>query len=113
MDKYTIYISFIVFVKFALVCLAITHLYLKLKKKTDSELDQRIVYFKEKIEFIFIALMACLIIYLFSPRIDRSDLINRETKFVLYLFGIILLITAKWDSFFKETIYFQQFQSIV
>ena len=113
MDKYTIYISFIVFVKFALVCLAITHLYLKLKKQTDSELDQRIVYFKEKIEFIFIALMACLLIYLFSPRIDRSDLINRETKFVLYLFGFILLITAKWDSFFKETIYFQQFQSIV
>lgn len=113
MDKYTIYISFIVFVKFALVCLAITHLYLKIKKKTDSELDQRIVYFKEKIEFIFIALMACLLIYLFNPRIDRSDLINRETKIVLYLFGFILLITAKWDSFFKETIYFQQFQSIV
>jgi hypothetical protein len=113
MDKYTIYISFIVFVKFALVCLAITHLYLKLKKKTDSELDQRIVYFKEKFEFIFIALMSCLLIYLFNPRIDRSDLINRETKLVLYLFGFILLITAKWDSFFKETIYFQQFQSIV
>ena len=113
MDKYTIYISFIVFVKFALVCLAITHLYLKFKKETDSELDQRIVYFKEKIEFVFIALMACLLIYLFSPRIDRSDLIQKETKFVLYLFGFILLITAKWGDFFKETIYFQQFQYIV
>ena len=99
MDKYTIYISFIIFIKFAMVCLAITHLYLKFKKQTDSELDQKIVYFKEKTEFIFIALMACLLIYLFNPMIDMSDLINRETKFVLYLFGFILLITAKWGDF--------------
>jgi len=113
MDKYTIYINFIIFIKFGLVCLAITHLYLKLKKETDSELDQKIVYFKEKTEFIFIALMSCLLIYLFNPRVDRSSLINKETKFVLCLFGFILLITAKWDSFFKETIYFRQFQSIV
>ena len=80
-------------------CLAITHLYLKLKKQTNSELDHKIVYFKEKTEFIFIALMACLLIYLFNPMIDMSDLINRETKFVLYLFGFILLITAKWGDF--------------
>jgi hypothetical protein len=109
MDKYTIYISFIIFIKFAMVCLAITHLYLKLKKQTDSELDQKIMYFKEKIEFIFIALMACLLIYLFNPMIDMSDLINRETKFVLYLFGFILLITAKWGDFFKETIFFNKY----
>lgn len=113
MDKYTIYISFIIFIKFALVCLAITHLYLKLKKKTDTEFDKKIVYYKEKIEFIFIALMACLLIYLFNPKVDRRKLINRETKIVLCLFGFILLITAKWDAFFKETVYFQQFQYIV
>jgi hypothetical protein len=34
-----------------------------------------------------------LLIYLFNPRTDRSILIDYETKLLLFLFGIILLIT--------------------
>ena len=113
-NVYTFYIYFIVVVKILFVCLAITHLYLKLKHRTDSELDQKIIHYKEKMEFVFVALMACLLIFLFNPRPDdRAKYLTKETKLILYLFGFVLLITAKWGVFVKESLFFKRFKSII
>ena len=57
--------------------------------------------------------MAILLIYLFSPRTDRNVMIDGETKVLLYLFGIVLLITAKWADFFHEAKWFQYLQKSV
>ena len=48
-------------------------------------------------------MMSILLIYLFNPRVDRSVLIDKETKILLYLFGFILLIIAKWNLFTNYT----------
>ena len=113
-SAYNSYIGFIVFIKIAFVCLAVTHLYLKLKKRSDSELDKKIIYYKEKAEFIFVALMAGLLIFLFNPRPhDRSKFLTKETRLVLYLFGFVLLITAKWGAFVDESVYFKRLQYVV
>ena len=113
MDKYNIYITFIIIVKVAFVFLAISHIYLKVKGKENSETDKQIIFWKERLEFIFITLMAILLIYLFNPRTDKSVLIDSETKILLYLFGFILLITAKWQIFFTESKIFKYLQSSV
>ena len=113
MEKFNIYITFIIFIKVGFVILAISHLYLKLKHKEHSETDKKIIFWKERLEFIFIILMAVLLIYLFNPRNDRSILITHETKILLYLFGFILLITADWNVFFHESPFFKKFQKIV
>ena len=113
MEKFDIYIIFIIFIKVGFVILAITHLYLKLKHKEHSEIDKKIVFWKERLEFVFIILMALLLIYLFNPRNDRSILITHETKILLYLFGFILLITANWKDFFNESPTFKMLQKIV
>ena len=113
MDKLTIYIYFIIFIKVCFVILAVSHLYLKLKHKEHSETDKKIVFWKERLEFVFVILMAGLLIYLFNPRNDRSILITHETKILLYLFGFILLITADWNVFFHESPFFKKFQKIV
>jgi hypothetical protein len=113
-SAYNTYIGFIVFIKIAFVCLAVTHLYLKLKRRTDSELDKKIIYYKEKAEFIFVALMSGLLIFLFNPRPhDRSKFLTKETRFILYLFGFVLLITAKWETFIDESVYFKRLQHVV
>ena len=57
--------------------------------------------------------MAILLIYLFNPRTERIVMIDNETKLLLYLFGIVLLITAKWDDFFHEAKWFQYLQKSV
>jgi L-asparagine transporter-like permease len=97
------YITFIFLIKIGFIVLAISHLYLKIKHKENTETDKKILYWKERFEFIFIALMAVLLIYLFNPRTDRSVIIDKETKILLYLFGFILILTAKWEIFFHES----------
>ena len=113
MDYYTIYISIIFLVKIVFVILAFTHLYLEFKNKSKSDLDKQVLFWKQRIEFIFITLMSFLLIYLFNPRKNRLFMINNETKLLLYLFGIVLIITAKWETFFKTSDVFKKIQTIV
>ena len=97
------YITFIFLIKIGFIIMSITHFYLKAKGKKNSDLDKHILYWKERFEFIFITMMSILLIYLFNPRVNRTLLINKETKILLYLFGFILLITAKWNLFTNYT----------
>ena len=113
MDKYTLYIYLIFAVKIGFVIMTIYHILLKVKGKSDSDLDKKIVYWKERFEFIFILLMSILLVYLFNPRKDRATMIDGETKILLYLFGFVLLITAKWGDFFHEAKWFKYIQESI
>ena len=93
--------------------MAIAHIYLTFKGKNTSQTDKKVLYWKERFEFIFIITMSILLIYLFNPRTDRSILIDRETKILLYLFGVVLLITADWNTFVKESNWFKKLQNIL
>lgn len=68
-------------------------------------------FWKEHFEFIFIALMAILLIYKFTPAKKDPVVIDFETKVLLTAFGWILLLTANWGLFFKESPLFKRFQS--
>lgn len=103
MKNYNIYVTFIFLIKIGFILMALLHVYLKFKGKEQSALDKKILYWKERFEFIFIALMSALLIYIFNPRTNNSILIDKETKLLLFLFGFVLLITAKWDIFIKES----------
>ena len=112
MDYYTIYIYSIFLIKIIFIILASAHLYLKFKNETGSNLDKEILFWRERIEFIFILLMAFLLIYLFNPIKNKMFMINNETKLLLYLFGIVLIITAKWETFFKTSSVFKKIQYV-
>lgn len=113
MTKYDIYIMFIFLIKVGFILMALTHIYLKAKGEEKTDLDKKVLYWKERFEFIFIATMALLLIYLFNPRKTRTIQIDYETSLLLYLFGFVLIITAKWDIFFKETIFMKNLQKTV
>lgn len=107
------FIYLIFAVKICFISMSVTHIYLKVKGKSDSDLDKKVFYWKERFEFIFFLLMAILLIYLFNPRMERNVIINGETKLLLYLFGIVLLITSNWDTFFHEAEWFQYLKKSV
>jgi len=107
------YITFIIFIKVGFILLAMTHIYLKVKGQDHSELDEKILYWKERVEFIFVVGMALLLIYLFSPRRKIPIKIDNETKILLTLFGFVLIIKAKWDIFFKESAIMKTIQKSV
>ena len=113
MHELDIYIYIIIFIKICFIISVITHIYLKNTKKEGSELDVKALYWREKLEFIFKALMAGLIIYLFNPRQNRERLIDYETKVLLYLFGFILLLTADWSAFVEESSWFKKLQIVL
>ena len=113
MSYFSNYVILIILVKVLFIILAISHLYFKVKGKADSETDKKIIYWKERVEFVFITLMSLLLIHVFNPRSTRDAKIDFETKLLLYLFGFILLITAKWDIFFKESPIFKKIQAVV
>lgn len=110
MNKFDIYITFIFLIKVGFVIMALLHIYLKSKGDEYSDLDKKILFWKRRFEFIFISLMSILLIYLFNPRTNKSILIDKETKTLLFLFGFILLITERWDLFIKETPWMNLFQ---
>jgi hypothetical protein len=113
MNYLQFYIYLIIFIKLIFISLAITILYLKFKGKKDTEIYNKIIFWKHRVEFIFVFLMSILLIYIFNPRIERTKHLNNEIKLLLYLFGFITLLTAEWDIFFKESPLLKDIKSLV
>lgn len=113
MNYFGKYVIFIILIKFLFIILSVSHLFLKVTGKVDSEKDKIIMHWRERVEFVFVFLMAIMLIYLFNPRANRDSNLEFETKFLLYLFGFILLITAKWNIFITESPVFQKIQQVV
>lgn len=99
-----IFILFIIFIKIVFILSAIGHViltHLSAKKvnttTTNDVIDAKLLYWKERTEFIFTICMSILLIYYFKP--GNSKPLTSETSLLFYLFGWILIITAKWSTF--------------
>lgn len=102
---------FIILIKLVFIISAIGHLiFSHAKSDKASNLDTKFVYWKERTEFIFIASMAILLIYHFHPALSKKS-ISEETALLFFLFGWILLFTAKWELFFTESNWYKQLVS--
>ena len=112
MNIFDMYIILIFIVKITFIILAVYRLYIKAKNPKDKKLE-KIEFWKKRVEFIFITLMSILLIYLFYPGANRINMIDSETKLLLYLFGFVLLLTENWSSFIHETTWFKQIQSVL
>ena len=106
------FIFFIVLIKLVFIISAIGHLILTLTHNTklQDNLDPKLLYWKERTEFVFIASMAVLLIYHFHPRLSKKP-ISEETALLFFLFGWILLFTAKWQLFFTEAKWYKKLVS--
>ena len=113
MNKYNLYIYLIFAIKIGFILMASSHTYMKVTGKIDSDLDKKFVYWKGRFEFIFVLLMAILLVYLFNPTRKGIVMIDGETKMLLYLFGFVLIITADWGVFFSEAKWFKYLQGDV
>lgn len=103
MKKMDMYVTFIFIVKLAFLILSVVHIYLKVKGKGKSESDNKILFWKERVEFVFVFLMSILLIYTFFPRRQILIPIDYEMRVLFFLFGFILILTAKWDTFIGES----------
>jgi hypothetical protein len=101
-------IFFIILVKIVFIISAIGHIFFSHSASNRAkDIDDKLVYFKERTEFIFIISMAILLIYHFNPRFSKKP-INSETSLLFFLFGWVLIITAKWSLFIEEAPWYKQ-----
>ena len=57
MNKFDIYITFIFLIKIGFITMVLIHLYLKLKHRENTDLDKKILYWKDRLELFFIVLI--------------------------------------------------------
>lgn len=64
-------------------------------------------------EIIYIVSMGILLIYIFKIRENGIHGIEEDVGFILFLFGIILILTADWSVFFKNYTWYQKFVTFI
>jgi hypothetical protein len=108
------FVLFIILIKIVFILTAIGHVILSHmskknekngekgngKEEKEEKTDAKLIYWKERTEFIFVVCMSLLLIYYFRP--GHMKPIDRETSLLFFLFGWILIITAKWSDFFAS-----------
>jgi hypothetical protein len=93
------FIFFIILVKIVFIISSIGHLILSQSTSAISaKIDPTLVYWKDRMEFIFIISMSMLLIYYFCPGLSKKN-INEETGLLFFLFGGILIFKSKWSLF--------------
>ena len=105
------YTFFIILIKIVFGLSAIGHIYFSHSTRTNAKkIDDKLLYFKERTEFIFIISMSILLIYHFNPRFSKKT-INEESSLLFFLFGWVLIITAKWSLFITEAPWYKKIVS--
>ena len=108
------FIYFIIFIKIIFLIMTLSNIYFKKvsknndnkNKNKDNIFDAKTIYWKERTEFIFIICMSILLIVIFNPRYNNERFLTKETKILLFIFGIILIISADWSIFITEAKWF-------
>lgn len=107
-----IFVMFIIFIKIVFILTAIGHVILSHMSKNgekNEKRDSKLLYWKERTEFIFVICMSLLLIYYFRP--GHVKPIDTETGLLFFLFGWILIITAKWGDFFSSAKWYRNISS--
>jgi len=115
MKFYDYFIFYIVFIKICFFILSFSVIYLKIKNndKSETETMKNLTYWKERFEFLFISNIAILLVYLFYPMREKPMQIDTTSRNLLFSYGFLIFLTAKWDLFFEENKWFFYFQRVL
>jgi hypothetical protein len=114
MQKIDYIITFLLIVKVLFVLCALARVYLEHKKgENNEELIGKIEYWKDRFEFIFIAGMSLLLLYFFFPRNNKPIVTTFETRFLFFVYGILVFINLDWKLFFSESKTFKFVQTVL
>jgi hypothetical protein len=107
---YVIY--FIIFVKVIFLIAELGHIYLFYFGDNESKKNysSKFLYLKKRSEFVFIILIAILLILSFNPWNKKP--ISKEQAQLFFLFGIFLFLTAQWNSFLLESYWYPYFKQL-
>ena len=111
MNHYNYFIIFVIAINFLFVILS-TLLFFINKYGNETDTEGKLLYWKERVEFIFIVNMSIILLYLFYTFREKPIAIDKESQILLFVYGILILLTAKWDLFISESKWFYNLQRI-
>ena len=109
MNKIDYYVFFLFFIKVLFIILAIVDTLFKRTHHVQAEIT--IKFWKDRLEFIFIAGVALLSIYLFNPR-GQPKIIDKYQQYLLFVFAILVFIHSKWSLFFSQSLFISNLQRL-
>jgi len=107
------YINFIVIIKTILYVILLRFVYIYLKNKWFQEekemamhLKRRenLLYWRNKLQFLFIVSTCVLIVYIFNPFIHKKTISIKDDKIkaLIFVLAINMLFSANWETFIKD-----------
>jgi len=106
------FVIFIYLLKLSFIFLSLYKIYVKRRAPYEEVKIQQIQFLKERIEFVFVGCMAILLITVFYP-FSNQTYISNDKRTLFFLFGIILIVTARWEDFFRESKTFIELQKVI
>ena len=105
MTAYNLLIILIIMIKVIFILLKGLAFYNRVMGIKDTLFSTNVLFWADRVEFIYTFLMAILIIALFKNAVKVGVLCiyDKETIFLMYVFGFILLFTADWNEFISES----------
>lgn len=102
---YNMFVIFVIILKIIFIFLVVLTKYYKHKLKISNKTElsyytnkyNLINFWKEKIENIFMICMGFICVIIFNPFNDYQFFIDKETRLLLFLFGIVILFTTNWQ----------------
>ena len=115
MTAYNLLIILIIIIKVIFILLKLTAFYNRVMGNKDTLFSTNVLFWADRVEFIYTFLMAILIIALFRNAIKDGQICiyDKETLFLMYVFGFILLFTADWNEFISESTIITNVQNIL
>ena len=115
MNGYNLLILVIIMIKIIYILLLLTKIYNKIYNLTDTLFGINVLFWLDRIEFIYTFLMAILIILLFKNaiRVGKICIYDKETITLMYVFGFILLFSANWKQFISDSFIIQNIQNML
>ena len=115
MTAYNLLIILIIMIKVIFILLKGLAFYNRVMGIKDTLFSTNVLFWADRVEFIYTFLMAILIIALFrnAVKVGVLCIYDKETIFLMYVFGFILLFTADWNEFISESTIITNVQNIL
>ena len=89
--KFHPFILVLLIMKIGFTLCILAEIYLKIKG-SKSKFDDKLTLWKNRFEVVFIAMMCVLLFYLFNPLKHREIKVEHETKLLICVFAVIIVI---------------------
>jgi len=87
-------IYFVILVKVIFVFFSILY---RISVKKNSSRKTQLLFWKNKVEFIYTFLMSLILIYIFYPWNENMRFLTPKLCHLIFLYGIIGIFTAQWS----------------